>query len=693
MNAYHSIHQTIPARLNLLYRIVARIRGNNAITGEVQLWNAQAFQQMDQLARYFFIAYAVTVLAIALHNISGFLSTQSKVFLYHVLYAMSLLVFQAGQYGYMDYLFQIETTVYKELLLVFCFCMAYIAVLFFIISVVDHSPEPIFYYLSLALIGFNVFVMVFAPFVHLHITLLLFASGVLVGVLLGVIHVVMLYRKHDVRGQHLLIMMLLFAPSSSLLLLSRFGIIDDSFLSEHSILLIIIGEMIFMSFLMFNQIRKMRVLFELSQYADPRNKLPNILALKAKLGEAIKRQQAHALTYCWFAGLERMEIAHGSDFRDQFLRQLAFWLDTQLKQQGFGLAIAHKCCEIDVFYCEKNTLGLMTYPLNTLEHVRLQRLLNHAIELMRTQYNYGLDMTPIIASTNATKHDQDMAQLMQNTTVALAQCLQSGKTLLLYNDDVGYNERRKITLLHDFEQSLAKKEFYLEWQPQLDSHNQQLSGLEALVRWKHPLYGEISPAQFIPLLEQSAQISHLSRWVITQVFAVVPEFLAQYPALDISVNLSVYDLMGNELLPVIDQLLENSPQFITQHLIFEVTESMHMEDNQRVLTVVEALQQRGFRISIDDFGAGYASFGYLQTLPVNELKIDRRYTETCHEPNSQAIIRSIIDLAKRLNMTIVVEGIENQRQQELFTDWGAHRLQGWKLGKPCTQSEILTLFH
>ncbi len=77
---FHSIHQTIPARLNLLYRIVARIRGNNAITGEVQLWNAQAFQKMDQLALYFFIAYAVTVLAIALHNISGFLSTQSNVF-------------------------------------------------------------------------------------------------------------------------------------------------------------------------------------------------------------------------------------------------------------------------------------------------------------------------------------------------------------------------------------------------------------------------------------------------------------------------------------------------------------------------------------------------------------------------------------------------------------------------------------
>ena len=213
------------------------------------------------------------------------------------------------------------------------------------------------------------------------------------------------------------------------------------------------------------------------------------------------------------------------------------------------------------------------------------------------------------------------------------------------------------------------------------------------MRWRHPVYGDLAPGQFIPLLEQSSVITGLSIWVVNQVFANAPSFLHHYPDLDISINLSVYDLMHSKLLTAIDHLLASAPSYITHHIIMEVTESVLMEDNERVLNSVKALQSRGFRISIDDFGAGYASFGYLQTLPANELKIDKRYTDTCHEPNSQAIIRSIIDLALRLNMTIVVEGIENRGQQQLFTDWGAHRLQGWMLGKPATQNEILTLYH
>ncbi len=678
------------------YRLLAKVRGNNAITGSVQLWEQQAFQRNDQLTLYFFITYAVAVFAIALHNVNGFLSTQSKVFLYHVMYAMSLLVFQAGQYGYMDYLFNVETTFYKEMLLIVCFCIAYISALSFIINFIDHSQEPFFEKATYLLIGLNGLLIILSPFIGFHLTLLLFASGVLMGVVLGAAHVVLLYLHHDSRGKDLLFMMFLFAPSSSLLLLSRFGFIDDSFLSEHLILLVIVGEMFFMSILMFREFRQMRKLSWQSQFFDPQNKLPNILALKQQLAMVSEHHLAHALNYCWISGMEKMEIARGTDFRGQYLQQVAQWLNNQLKQEGFALNIPLSSKDVafdEVFYCDKNTFGFITHPLNTSEHERLQHILLQAIELMRMEYSYSLEIVPILASTNANQARMSIAELMQNTTVALSQCLQNNNALLLYNDDVGYNERRRITLLHDFEKALFNNQFYLNWQPQLDSRNQRLSGLEALVRWKHPIYGEVSPAQFIPLLEQNAQITPLSLWVLQQVFNLTPRFLVQYPDIDISINLSVYDLMGDALLPAIDGLLKQASPSLTQHLIIEVTESMHMEDNQRVLNAVESLQARGFRISIDDFGAGYASFGYLQTLPVNELKIDRRYTETCHEPNSQAIIRSIIELAKSLNMTIVVEGIENQRQQELFTYWGVHRLQGWKLGKPVTQHEILASFH
>ena len=341
-----------------------------------------------------------------------------------------------------------------------------------------------------------------------------------------------------------------------------------------------------------------------------------------------------------------------------------------------------------IFYGDKNTLGILTKPLNAHNQQDLKSLVEQAFNLMCLTLGYNLDISLIIASTNS-KDGKDTEGVLQSTQVTLAQCIQTNQKVLLYDREVGENELRQINLLNDFEHALRDNQFYLEWQPQIDTQNHTLSGLETLVRWRHPEYGMISPNHFIPMLEQSDKITSLSLWIVRQVFEVAPSFIERYPDIDISINLSVYDLMSKQLLPAIDQIMESTDASIADHIMLEITESVHMEDNATVLVAVQKLQQRGFRISIDDFGAGYASFGYLQTLPANELKIDQRYAKTLNEPNSQAIVKSIIDLALRLKMSIVVEGVETPEQQDIFTQLGAHRLQGWQLGRPTSQQAIL----
>ena len=684
----------ITLKPNTHYRFLVRVQGTDSLIGSVKLWERNAYQTEDAYNLYAFIAYGVAVLAIALYNIAVFVSTQYRAFLYHAVYGVSFLICQSSQYGYLDVFLQHSVSGnIKDALILFCCFNAYTAIMGLIYVVVGEKMEYWFAFTLKAIVGVNVFAAFAAPFVPLHYGIVIFAITIGVGFVLGTSFSVFLFMRRDSRFWQQLLLVMIFSPSSVLLILSRFGIVNDSFWTEYWILIAIIGEMLLLSILMFSHIRQMQQLFWRSQYLDPRNHLPNILALRERLYYAMHMRLPHALTYSWVAGLEKMEVARGSVFRDEYLTALASLLERHLKQESFSLPEKNqkKLAPI-VFYCEKNTLGFLTLPLNHTEHERLKLLLAQVFEILKTQYSYNLDVTPIIASCNATAMDVEIESLLQNTNVALSQCIQSNNALLLYNDDVGYNERRQITLLNDFESALANNQFYLEWQPQLDPSNQRLSGLEALVRWNHPVYGVISPTQFIPLLEQNLMITRLSAWVLWQVFTVSPAFFKQFPELDISINLSVYDLMSDTLLPILDEILRHTAADIPPRIIMEVTESVHMEDNVRVLKTVAALQARGFRISIDDFGAGYASFGYLQTLPANELKIDKRYTDTCHEASSQAIIRSIIDLANRLNMQIVVEGIEDKEQQDLFTLWGVHRLQGWRLGKPAQQHEILASF-
>ena len=161
-----------------------------------------------------------------------------------------------------------------------------------------------------------------------------------------------------------------------------------------------------------------------------------------------------------------------------------------------------------------------------------------------------------------------------------------------------------------------------------------------------------------------------------------------HPDIEISINLSPRDLIGNDLIDYLDSKLVSHASLVP-YITFEITETLLIDDYSQVLRNVEQLQNRGFKISIDDFGSGYSSFAYLQKLPANELKIDKIYTDSYLESSSSAILESIIFMAKRLNMRIVVEGIEHQQQIDLFRQLGAERLQGWMLDKPMPINALL----
>ena len=252
-----------------------------------------------------------------------------------------------------------------------------------------------------------------------------------------------------------------------------------------------------------------------------------------------------------------------------------------------------------------------------------------------------------------------------NCNLALAHSIKHNQKFKMYTPQMSFDERQRLALVNDFRDSLANDELFLLWQPQYDTQTSKIIGAEVLARWQHEQYGLISPDLFIPLLEQSNRICELSYWVINEVLKQLPSIHQSHPNIEISINLSPRDLIGDDLVEFLDRNLKAHSCMIP-FITFEITETLLIDDYSDVLKNVEKLQSRGFKISIDDFGSGYSSFAYLQKLPANELKIDKIYTDSYLENSSNAILESMIFMAKRLNMRIVVEGIEHQQQVDLF---------------------------
>jgi diguanylate cyclase len=250
-------------------------------------------------------------------------------------------------------------------------------------------------------------------------------------------------------------------------------------------------------------------------------------------------------------------------------------------------------------------------------------------------------------------------------------------------------EAARLKLLGQVRPALERKEFVLFYQPKIDLASGSVTGVEALLRWRHPQRGMLAPLEFMPVIEQTALIGTVTRYVIDQALSQLAAWRQIGLELDMSVNLSVCNLHDPTLPPHIASLLKT---YATPDgaLTVEVTESATMADTDRALRVLDALRGLGVGVSIDDFGSGHASIAYLARLPATELKIDRSLiTRMCESPRDEAIVRTTVDLARHLDLSVVAEGIETIDVAERLTEIGCETGQGYFISRPLPHDELM----
>ncbi len=292
----------------------------------------------------------------------------------------------------------------------------------------------------------------------------------------------------------------------------------------------------------------------------------------------------------------------------------------------------------------------------------------------------------------ATTEQPGMAggELMRRADAAMYRAKTCGSGVKIYDSALDAADRQRLDLVEDLARVLAANstELQVHFQPQVDLATGVVVGAEALARWQHPRLGLLAPESFIELAEQNGLMPGLTAHVLREAAEQAARWRAHGFGLRVSVNLSAGCLAHAGLLPLIDELL--SEGLSPENLVLEVTETSLMSEPEQALTAMRRLAGRGVGISIDDYGTGYSSLSYLNDLPATELKIDRSFTAgTVRDPRTAAIVGATVELAHRLGMRLVAEGVEDEPTLVAMRELGCDESQGWLHGRPLEAEEFM----
>lgn len=416
---------------------------------------------------------------------------------------------------------------------------------------------------------------------------------------------------------------------------------------------------------------------------DPLTRLPNRLLLSQKMNLAIERAREHdSVLAVLFLDLDRFKFVNdtlGHNTGDQLLQEAAHRI-----QQSVGKRNTIVRMGGDEFVCVLDRLE---------DESEAERIASNIIEAFSKPFllnNTDIFVSISIGVSLYPYDGDDSDTLVTNADSAMYRAKRNGRNRFeKARVDVSAGAFEKLLLENSLRKAIENEELTLHFQPQVNLKTDEVTAVEALLRWNHPELGMIPPGDFIPIAEETGLIVPMGDWVLRTACEKAKQWQREgLPPIRMAVNLSAVQFLQKDLVHKIDTILEETT-FHPHYLELEITENMVMQDVHSAINTLKQLKKRGIHISIDDFGTGYSTLSYLKEFPVDTLKIDRSFIKDIDtNPSSVALTKAITTLAHDLQLHVIAEGVENYKQLSLVKKQSCDAVQGYYYSKPLSEVAI-----
>ncbi|MDO6704739.1 bifunctional diguanylate cyclase/phosphodiesterase [Photobacterium sp. 1_MG-2023] len=417
-------------------------------------------------------------------------------------------------------------------------------------------------------------------------------------------------------------------------------------------------------------------------HTDPLTGLFNRHGFSRRLEQMITRQIPLAMLYLDIDNFKNINDSLGHHIGDRVLQEISQRLRQLLPENAvighlggdeFGILLPEPAHTDIGEQVSKKIIALVNQPFDLL--------------------HFSKHLACSIGMVNYPGNGSDARMLLQHADTAMYEAKNRGRNrMVTFDETMNKEARMRLWLEIELQKALQNRGLEVWYQPKVSARDFSIHGAEALVRWKHPIEGYISPAQFIPVAERSGLIEQLGKVVMREVFTTVKRWKQQglLPG-RVAINLSPQQFGNPNLIQYVADLQRTTgvnPNDIT----FELTESAMMGENEHTIQMLNAIKKLGFALSIDDFGTGYSSLSYLARFPLDELKIDRAFIKDLETvPKQLTLIENIINLGKALKMCVVAEGVETRQQAALLSNLNCDYIQGFHFFRPLPKHDLETI--
>jgi diguanylate cyclase (GGDEF)-like protein len=418
---------------------------------------------------------------------------------------------------------------------------------------------------------------------------------------------------------------------------------------------------------------------------DELTDLPNKTMFKIQINKLISlgtEKGRFAILYIDIDNFKYINDTMGHSEGDKLLKGISESLQAEIKEPNFTVRMGGD--EFVIVFTE----------------VLTEELLFRDIEVIREKISKGWPIDNHIFNISISggvaiypNNGRDLVTLLKSADIARNVAKKEGKNkVIFYQESIHDLTLRKLDLSNKIKLGMDNKEFTLYYQPQYNLSTRELVGMEALIRWLHPVEGYIPPMEFIPVAEEFGQIYHLEQWVILTALNQKKQWEEQgYSNLELSINLSGKTLASETFFSKLESLLTTYMVDYSK-IILEITETAYISDIDVVVRKLERLRNKGFKIALDDFGTGYSSLTYLKKLPIDYIKLDKSFINLIPQNNIDSlIIEKIISLASGLKCGVIAEGIETNDQLEYLQKFNCNCGQGFLLSKPLPIEDVSEL--